>query len=218
MRKHLTIAVLSCFISVSSMAVEPIIGLKLGHGTLSADKTDSAGKYTSKSADADSPFGAIFIEAGNIATIPNTDATVSLGLEYVPLKATIDVDATNIDARGEIKDHTTIYALVGKPVNAGKIYGRIGYSQADIGALKRNGIARTLSAQDSKLQGYTLGIGFEKEIEIPFVNASLVRLEANYTDYDKVSVTSTRSAGSISQIHSADADTTTFTVSLAKKF
>jgi opacity protein-like surface antigen len=226
-----TIATIFFLSSASlSLAVEPIIGLKLGYGELSADKKDDQNKYADQSKDENSAFGAIFLEAGNIVTIPSTDISISLGLEYIPLSATIDVDGSNIDAEGDIEDHKTIYALISKPLPAGgSLYGKIGYSEADIGTLKRNDVASStedasttvLSNQDTTLKGYSLGVGYEREVEAPLVNNMLLRFEANYTDYDDVSVTSTETnAGSHTQtlIHTADADTTTFTISVAKKF
>ena len=56
-------------------------------------------------------------------------------------------------------------------------------------------------------------IGFQKEL----VSSIMGRIEATFTEYDDVSVTTT-SNGSASVKKTADAELTTLTISLAKQF
>ena len=59
-----------------------------------------------------------------------------------------------------------------------------------------------------------VGVGFQTG---ELIEGMVARLEATYTDYDDVSVTTT-SNGSTSVKKTAEADLTTFSISIAKAF
>ena len=91
-------------------------------------------------------------------------------------------------------------------------YAKVGYSMADIGNVRANFIGTTINSHDTSLEGPMVGIGISKDLaEIT------ARLEATYTDFDTVAVTTTSNA-SASARKAADAELTTISVSIAKSF
>lgn len=183
-------------------------GVKIGHGTLEADSKSvrtSNSRTTNSSKDADSPFGALFLEASFDNNLP---FGLAAGIEYIPFKATIDIDSNSGDFSGEVKDHTTLYVQASKEIQSGiKLLGKVGYSFADIGSVKSS--TETLTSQDSSLDGMTLGIGVEKDIS-SFID--YVRAGVDYTEYDTVK------ASSSEKNYTADAEATVFYISAGKRF
>ena len=212
MKKIISILFVSALFTMSAHA-GGMIGIKYGTGELEGTKqayTAGSNTYSSQSATEDSEFGAVFAEVN----LPNHP--VSLGVEYIPYTATISVDGNSSDSHLEISEHTTIYALLSNNIGGGdaSAYFKVGYSMADIGNVKANYDTTTLNSNDDSLEGLMIGAGVQSgEFGIGMVG----RLELTITDYDDVSATTT-SNGSSSVTKTADAELTTFTISLAKTF
>ena len=213
MKKLITILVSSVILFTTSAYSAGMIGLKVGTGDLEGtQKAYTAGSttYAAQTKSEDSEYGAIFAEI----EIPNSP--VSIGLEYIPFTATVSVDGNSSDSHLELSDHTTLYLLAAKELaNGASVYGKLGYAMADIGGVKANYATTTVNSHDDSLEGPMAGIGLETA---EFSPAALVaRFEATYTEYDEVKVNTT-SNGSESVTKKADANLTTFSISLGKKF
>lgn len=211
--KKLIIIVSSIILYATSAYSAGMVGIKVGTGELEGNqKAYTAGSttYAAQSKAKDSEYGAIFAEI----EIPNLP--VSIGLEYIPYTATVGVDGNASDSHLELSDHTTLYLLAAKEVaNGASIYGKVGYAMADIGGVKANYTGTTVNSHDDSLEGLMAGIGIQTT---EFSPAALVaRLEATYTEYDEVKVNTT-SNGSAAVDKKADADLTTFSISIGKKF
>jgi len=208
MKKMLTLLIGLTLFSTQLNSAEFSGGIKVGQGNLEADSKSvrtSNSRTTSSSKDADSPFGALFLEATINSNLP---FGLAAGIEYIPFKATIDIDSNSGDFSGEVKDHTTLYLQASKEIQSGmKVLGKVGYSFADIGSVKSS--TETLTSQDSSLEGITLGLGVEKDISsyIDYVRAGI-----DYTEYDTVK------ASSSEKNYTADAEATVFYISVGKRF
>ena len=84
-------------------------------------------------------------------------------------------------------------------------YAKVGYSQGDISNVTANFASTSVTSASNKLKGAMVGVGVQKELVSEFT----ARLEATYTDFDAVSVTTTNAAGN-SVLKTGDADLTTF--------
>ncbi len=211
MKKIISILFVSALFTVSAHA-GGMIGIKYGNGDLEGTKeayTAGSTSYSAQTNSKDHEFGAVFAEVN----LPNHP--VSLGVEYIPYTATVSVDGNSSDSHLELSDHTTLYALISKGIADGdaSAYFKIGYAMADIGGIKTY-TTTTVNSNDSSLEGPMIGVGVQSEA---FGFGMVARLEATVTDYDDVSVTTT-SNGSSSVKKTADAELTTFTISLAKTF
>jgi opacity protein-like surface antigen len=89
------------------------------------------------------------------------------------------------------------------------VFGKIGYSHADLKVSSRNLNGNGTLNKDDTLEGYLAGIGIQKNID----KTMFVRFEANYTDYDNV--TYTNSAGTL---FNADPELWTAKISIGKSF
>ncbi len=219
MKKILSILFGASLLLATSAQAEGMIGIKYGTGELDATKkayTAGDTDYAAASKAKDHEYGAIFAELA----IPALEG-LSLGLEVIPFTATIMLENPKEAMTGaELSDHTTLYGQYMISMGSGGVYVKAGYASADIGTITqtRNSGAETpittVNSQSDKLEGPMLGIGFQSnELGDGFV----ARLEATYTDYDDISVTTT-SNGSASVTKTAEAELTTFSVSLAKTF
>ncbi len=155
-----------------------------------------------KSADADFPFGSIFVE---YAKTLNKDLDLIIGLDYVPCKAEIDsrsftdrslegdADGNSVTgvrkAKLELENYATLYLQPTFKVGGGtSVYGKVGYIHGDVKITGSNtATSSTINAKDT-LNGYTVGLGVQHNI-----NKNLfVRLEGNYTDHDTVTATDSK--------------------------
>ena len=184
------------------------MGVKVGNGDLEGTSdayTAGTNTYASTTASKDSMFGAIFAEIGL------GDTPVSLGVEYVPLDADITLDNANSSTSANVEDYTTAYLLYKHDTGSNAVYGKLGYSQADIGTIKSKS---TVNSQSSELEGYMVGAGIETgELASGFVG----RFEVTYTLIDEVHATTT-SNGSSSVKKTADGELVTITFGLSKSF
>tara|TARA_A100001011_G_scaffold67418_1_gene68626 strand:+ start:51 stop:710 length:660 start_codon:yes stop_codon:yes gene_type:complete len=198
---------------------EGMIGIKYGTGELDATKkayTAGDTDYASASKAKSHEYGAIFAEL----EIPTVEG-LSLGIEVIPFTATIMLENPKEAQTGaELSDHTTIYGSYMYGMGNGSVYVKAGYAMADIGAITQTSNASvasaktTINSQDNKMEGPMIGIGFQSN---ELTGGFVARVEATYTDYDDISVTTT-SNGSTSVKKTAEAELTTLSISLAKTF
>ena len=210
MKKLLTI-ISSILFFTSTAYSAGMVGLKVGLGEIDAEnKSYTAGSTTvaAQSGDSDNAYGAIFAEF----SIPSVDG-LSVGLEYVPFEANIRLDKGESGTGVAVDQYKTLYVQYMANAGSGSIYGKIGYSHAEIGTVT-NANGTTVNSQDDSLQGPMAGIGFQTP---EFGNGVFGRLEATYTDLDEVSITTT-SNGSTSVKKTGSGEITTLSVSVAKSF
>lgn len=208
MKKILSIIFVSLLFGSTAYA-GGMVGIKAGWGELDATKkgyTAGSNAYGGQSKAEDSEFGAIFAEV----ELPDISG-LSIGVEYIPFSATISVDGNSSDSHATLGEHTTIYGLF--TLGDTGAYVKAGYAMADIDNVKANYTTTTINSHDDSLDGPMIGIGFQKEL----ISSVMGRIEATFTEYDDVSVTTT-SNGSASVKKTADAELTTLTISVAKQF
>ena len=225
MKKILT--TLACLVGLQGFALADTtnVGIKLSYGNFDAsgsetqDKAGSnaGGTAVSRSGDADFPFASAFIERD----FALTNFNVALGLDYIPLKAEVDTigGGTGFDAKVEVKDQFTLYVQPSKKLDNGiTIFGKLGYSQADLkvsqtarqaGTAGTNDTVGTDTGASRDLEGPMIGLGVEKELP----NNAFVRFEVSYTDYDEISYTNSNG-----KILKASAELTAAHLSIGKKF
>ncbi len=211
MKKVISILFASLLFSVTAHA-GGMIGIKYGTGELEGTKkayTAGSNSYSAQTKDVSNEYGAIFAE------VDIADTALSLGVEYIPYTATISVDGNSSDSLVELSEHTTVYAQFSHDIdNGGSLYAKVGYAMADIGNCTANYTTTTVNSCSSSMDGMMLGVGIQSA-ELAF--GMIARAETTWTDYDDVSVTTT-SNGSSSVKKTADAELTTFSISLAKTF
>ena len=215
MKKIISILFAS-MIFTSSAYAGGLIGLKYGVGDLEGTKLATTNVTPSPddaqtTASVDHEFGAIYAEF-NVNESP-----VSVGLEVVPLTGTISVVNDDSDASVEVSDLTTAYLLAAKELdNGGSVYAKLGYSHADIENAKQSSGNNTITAFSDALEGPMVGVGFQS----PENSIGLVfRAEATYSEFDDISVNTTRNPDSLKEVKKAnDITFQTITVSIAKTF
>ena len=207
MKKLMTILFTSLFFTSVAYA-EGMIGVKMGLGDLEGKRT-STGESGETSGSVDSEYAAIFAEL-NLA-----DSPVSAGIELVPLEGVIDTaDDTTTDTQVTVENLVTLYLLASKETNFGSVYGKIGYSSAELSAVSNYG--HTLSDVSDKLEGPMLGVGVQLESPLPIFD--VVRLEGTFTKFDDLKVTSTDGVSGEVHNRTGEADLTTISISLARSF
>jgi hypothetical protein len=217
MKKIITI-LLGSLLFISAANAAGMIGIKGGIGTLEGERTQDAshGTATKASGSIDNEYASIFVEV-------EANSMISLGLEYVPIEAKIDTeDTTNADSMATVKDFKTVYALVS--FGSSPVYGKIGYSHADL-SVKSNYDATTINSASDTLEGPMLGIGVQFDNVLPFLD--VVRIEGNYHQFDELSITTTNlvddnstsgyGSGQTTE-KKGEADLMTLSISLAKSF
>ena len=217
MKKILSILVGSLFFASSALA-GGMVGVKVGNGDLEATKkaitnTPAALTEAAETNSVDSTFGAIFVESDALGNTP-----LSLGLEVTPLTGTISASTKDHqDSSVEVSNLKTIYALISKevPNGSGSIYGKVGYSHADIENAKNNVPTTTINSFSDALEGTMFGVGFQSP-----ENASgvIFRAEATLSQFDDVQVKTTDADGLVETKKAHDIELKTFTISIAKKF
>jgi hypothetical protein len=194
-------SIIISLVSISSYAVEITGGFKVGAAKLEGtDKTNSR----SASQDETTAFGAVWVETA----IPNSPVVV--GLEYIPLNNKIDVTNSTTSGTYEVtaKNHATLYLQATTEVAGNTVFGKVGYVYVDLGNAKST--TQTLTSSDSSAEGYTVGLGVQKDISSGQVD--FVRFGIDYIDYGSVE------AKSASTTYKGDADAYTAYVSFGKKF
>jgi opacity protein-like surface antigen len=198
-------------VSIPALADNYNIGLSGSYGKFEAsgDQTKD-GVKKNQSGDAEFSFASIFVEYNKTMS---KEWDVAFGLDYIPFSAEIDarsgadlegdltgtVGAANISAANaavagtksatlDLKNHKTIY--VQPTYNLGNglaLFGKVGYSHADLEITSRNTATGSSLNKKDDLEGYLVGLGVQKNID----KTMFVRFEANYTDYDSVTYTNT---------------------------
>jgi len=229
LKKTISIVSAIFFLSNVSYADTTNIGVKLSYGSLEAsgtESTDSAGSQTggtvvdSGSGDGSFPFASLFVER----EIELDGFNVALGLDYVPFEAEVDKlgGGDGTDATVELKDHFTIYVQPSKKLDNGiTVFGKLGYSQADvkISEVTRQSTtggdtASTDTGATRNLEGPTVGLGIEKDVDFGPITGGAVRLEYSYTSYDDISYTNSNSK----VLTAKDIELQAINLSFVKKF
>ena len=214
MKKIITILSASFLLAFSALAETGMIGIKYGTGELDGtqnsydDKRSGAGTIAARSASEDHEYGAIFAELN----VPAVDG-LSVGLEVIPFTAILTIDSSTTDSSLELSDYTTLYGLYSYDFGGAAPYIKVGYSKGDISNVKAAFAGTSVTSASNSLEGMMVGVGVQKEL----VSTVTGRLEATYTDFDSVSVTTENAAGN-SVTKTGDAELTTFSVSIAKSF
>lgn len=228
LKKIITSVSLAFLISTNAFSDTTNVGVKLSYGKLEAtgteqtDATSSNGGGTvinSGSGDGDFPFASIFIER----EIELNNFNLAVGVDYVPLEAEVEKlgGGTGTDATVDLKDHYTIYIQPMKKLNNGvTVFGKLGYSQADVKVSELSRQATTAGSPDAastdtgatkSLEGPTAGLGIEADVA---AIGGAVRLEYSYTDYDDISYTN--SNGKV--LTAKDIELQAINLSFVKKF
>jgi opacity protein-like surface antigen len=210
-------------VSIPALADNYNIGLSGAYGNFEASGSETnGGVKKNRSGDADFPFASIFVEYNKTMS---KEWDVAFGLDYIPFSAEID-DRSGADVGGDLnegtttpgtksatldlKNHATLYIQPSYNLGNGlAVFGKIGYSHADLKITSRNTATGSSLNKDDTLEGYLAGIGIQKNID----KTMFVRFEANYTDYD--TVTYTNSSGTI---FTADPEMWTAKISIGKSF
>ena len=208
-------------VSIPALADNFNIGLSGAYGSFEASGSETKDSVIkNKSGEAEFPFASIFAEYNKTMS---KEWDVAFGLDYIPFSAEIDDRSqTNSDlsagttvtgtrkATLDLKNHITAYIQPSYNLGNGfAVFGKAGFSHADL-KISSTGLSTdgTLN-KDDKLQGYLAGIGIQKNVD----KTMFVRFEANYTDYD--TVTYTNSEGTK---FTADPELWTAKISIGKSF
>ncbi len=204
-------------VSIPALADNYNIGLSAAYGSFEASGSETKdGIKKNREGDAVFPFASIFVEYNKTMS---KEWDVAFGLDYIPFSAEIDSRSdtqTNDTTTGsrsatlDLKNHFTAYIQPSYNLGNGlAVFGKIGYSHADLEISTSNlSNSGTLNKKDD-LEGYLAGIGIQKNID----KTMFVRFEANYTDYD--TVTYTNSNGTLI---AADPELWTAKISIGKSF
>ena len=208
-------------VSIPALADNFNIGLSGAYGSFEASGSETKDNVKkNKSGDAEFPFASIFAEYNKTMS---KEWDVAFGLDYIPFSAEIDDRSqTNSDLNAgttttgtrkatlDLKNHITAYIQPSYNLGNGlAVFGKAGFSHADL-KISSTGLSTdgTLS-KDDKLQGYLAGIGIQKNID----KTMFVRFEGNYTDYDAVSYTNSEGTK-----FTADPELWTAKISIGKSF
>ena len=207
MKKIISLVSSLFLFSTIAAKADTVIGVKVGEGTLDAEDVGTVNNQKG-SQDASATYASIFAEKELPVNLP---FSLSAGIEYIPFKATIDIDTNNAgDYEGDLKNHTTIYLQGSKELpNANvKLLGKIGMAYAKISGVKSS--TNTISSSDSDVNGFAYGIALQKDLQTNYVD--FVRVGADYIDYDTVE------AKTSSNTYKADATSKGIYLAVGKKF
>ena len=220
MKKIILCVAASCLFVGSALADSTYIGVKFSYGTLDADGTNttnsssggSGGAALNSSGSMNLPLASIFIEK----EVELSNLNMAFGLDIMPMSASTNLDGgTGTDADVEVGNQLTAYIQPSKTLaNDMAVFVKLGYSRADVDVtdITRQattaGTASTDASASKSLEGPMIGLGFQKSNE-----ASFMRIEATYTDYDQISYTNSNS-----KVLTADAELTAINLSFGKKF
>jgi opacity protein-like surface antigen len=216
-----TASLLLASVSIPALADNYNIGLSGAYGHFEASGSQTKdGIKKNQSGNAEFPFASIFAEYNKTMS---KEWDVAFGLDYIPFSAEIDDRSqTNSDlnegaittgtrkATLDLKNHITAYIQPSYNLGDGfAVFGKAGFSHADLKISSRGLTTDGTLNKDDKLQGYLAGIGIQKNID----KTMFVRFEGNYTDYD--TVTYTNSEGTK---FTADPELWTAKISIGKSF
>jgi len=210
----LAVLFISALSLTKAFAVDFTLGVSGAIANLQADGSETetgavSAETTNKSVSNTFATGSIFAEA--------KFDRFAFGVDYIPMDADVsDATHTRTDtetsvtgnqkavstsrtqtAAAEVSDHVTIYANYYMNDN---IYLHLGYASVDV--VTNESLDTGSSYGDASINGIQYGIGLQMTDNL--------RLEAAYTDYDNVSITSSeaRTGVTVNNKVSADLDTT----------
>ena len=210
----LAVLFISALSLTKAFAVDFTLGVSGAIANLQADGSETetgavSAETTNKSVSNTFATGSIFAEA--------KFDRFAFGVDYIPMDADVsDATHTRTDtetsvtgtqaevttsrtqtAAAEISDHVTIYANY--YVND-SVYLHLGYASVDV--VTQESLDTGSKYGDASINGIQYGLGFQMTDNL--------RLEAAYTDYDTVSITSSeaRTGVTVNNKVSADLDTT----------
>ena len=206
MKKILSIIFSSIFLITTAANAGGMIGVKAGVGEIDGERTED-GKFGTATGSVSSEYAAIFAEF-------EVSDMFSVGAELIPMDAIIDTKAgTAADSHAKISDHKTIYVLASF---GDMFYAKAGYSHADA-TVTANYVNTNVTDAPDSISGPMIGIGAQIESPIPFLD--VLRVEATYTDYGSMSITTTNLNGTTdTDTKKGEATQTTLTIGLAKSF
>jgi opacity protein-like surface antigen len=208
-------------LSIPAFADNYNIGLSGSYGRFEASGSETKdGIKKNRSGDSEFPFASIFVEYNKTMS---KEWDVAFGLDYIPFSAEIDSrsdtqtnNMTGNDVTGtrsatlDLKNHFTAYIQPSYNLGNGlAVFGKVGFSHADLKITTTNLSNSGTLNKDDKLEGYLAGIGVQKNID----KTMFVRFEANYTDYNSVAYTN--SSGTVIN---ADPELWTAKISIGKSF
>ncbi len=210
----LAVLFISALSLTKAFAVDFTLGVSGAIANLQADGSETetgavSAETTNKSVSNTFATGSIFAEA--------KFDRLAFGVDYIPMDADVsDATHTRTDtetsvtgnqkavstartqtAAAEVSDHVTIYANYYMNDN---IYLHLGYASVDV--VTNESLDTGSSYGNASINGIQYGIGLQMTDNL--------RLEAAYTDYDNVSITSSeaRTGVTVNNKVSADLDTT----------
>ena len=206
MFKKLIIAAISAsFVFSAALADSTNIGVRISAADLSASgthKTDQATTVTHASRSSDFTLPSIFVERQfDLAQYMDTEASVSFGLDFVPLTANLTAKNSGTGVDADIKAGNLITAYIQPTFSVNEdlsVFAKIGYAQGD---LEISNITRTANTDgetaptdktaDITMEGPVYGIGAQLNRDGGIFN--FIRLEATMTDFDSISYTNSNS-------------------------
>jgi len=220
MKKIILCLASTCLFIGSALADSTYLGVKISAGTLDADGTNttnsdgsaSGGAALNSSGSMNLALGSVFVER----EVELSNMNLAFGIDLMPMTASTSLDGgSGTDAKVEVGNQVTAYIQPSKTLaNDAAVFVKVGYSSADVDVsnITRQattaGTASTDASASKSLKGPMIGLGFQKNQE-----ASFVRLEVTYTDYDSISYTNSNS-----KVLTADAELTAINFSFGKKF
>ena len=166
------------------------------------------GQSTSATTSEDTTIGHIFAE--------KTFASgFTFGIDYIPGEADISASRTRTDddfetagnnvAKAHVSKHLTFYGLM--PLGSSPFFTKVGVISMDVNTTETLATGSTYG--DTSVNGITAGIGghFERD------NGLFIRIEANMSQYEQISLTS-----SASNVITADLETKQTRLSVGKTF
>ena len=181
-------------------------------------------KTNKKSLNRNVVIPSVFLEYGDIA-----GTGLSLGIDYIPLKADIasntfnrtdtetsqtgEEGATSVsqrnNANASLNDHITVYVTA--PVMG--MYVKAGWAHVDV--VTEDKLMTGTKYGDTSIDGLVLGLGAETDVG----GNGFLRAEATFTDYDTVNLTGTgQTTGQTANKIKADLDATAVKFSFGYKF
>ena len=156
---------------------------------------------------------------------------ISVGVDYIPMSADVSnsvrkrtdvetsVTGTNTttstsrsqSAQAELDQHVTVYATYNIAEN---IYVKAGYVTVDLNTLESLGTGSKYG--NIEVEGYTIGLGAQADLMADM----FARVEASYTDYEEISLSSTTARSGVATNNKIDAslDVSMLKASIGYKF
>ena len=202
MKKLFSLVILSIFYVTGLQASGINVGLSLSGSVFEVDGgseefkaghvsnvSGSAAKSVKASAEGDEAEGAFVV--GSVFFEKEIDDRFTIGLDYVPMSMESET-TENVQNTGaypgsnvtntvqvDFEDLTTIYGLMAVNEN---VYLKVGMMTVDVKTNESLGTGGSYG--DTNLDGRMIGIGYDRDLS----NGSFLRIEANYIDFDSVSI------------------------------